>query len=87
MEILWKESAWLEYLEFEKQDRKTLEKINKLVRDIERNGVAEGLGKPEALKHQYSGYWSRRIDEKNRLIYEVNEQNQLHIIACKGHYN
>ena len=65
--IVFSEQAWQEYLSWQTEDKKTLRKINQLLQDISRNGN-EGMGKPEALKHNLSGYWSRRIDEKNRLI-------------------
>ena len=75
-----------DYVYWQTQDRKTLKRINELIKDIERNGVAEGIGKPEALKHKMSGMWSRRIDEKNRLIYIVDENDCLNIVSCRGHY-
>ena len=68
------------------QDKKTLKKINDLLKDISRNGVDKGIGKPEPLKNNYSGYWSRRIDEKNRLIYRVDEEGNVIVESCKGHY-
>ena len=83
MKISFSIQAWEEYLYFQSQDKKTLKKINELIKDIERNGVLNGIGKPEALKHR-KGY-SRRIDEKNRLIYEIIN-GQLYILNCKGHY-
>ncbi len=67
------------------QDRKTLKRINMLVKDIERNGVSEGIGKPEPLRGDLSGFWSRRIDERNRLVYRVVGAN-LEIASCKTHY-
>lgn len=66
------------------QDKKTLKKINELVKDIERNGVLCGIGKPEALKYRKA--YSRRIDTTNRLVYDVDEHGNLWIISCKGHY-
>ena len=72
------------YLYWQSQDKKTLKKINSLLSDIQRNGVMQGTGKPEQLKHR-SGY-SRRIDEANRLIYDIDELENIVIIACKGHY-
>lgn len=77
--------AWPEYLYWQTQDRKTIKKINDLIDDIQRNGPLKGIGKPEALKHRH-GY-SRRIDEKNRLIYEIDELQNIKIISCKGHYD
>ena len=68
------------------QDKKTLRRINDLVKDIERNGLSGGIGKPEALKGDLQGFWSRRIDDKNRLVYNQSEDGALCIIACRGHY-
>ena len=86
MEKLWSDDAWTEYLEYQQNDKRRLKKVNDLVKDIERNGVDNGIGKPEALKHKYTGCWSRRIDELNRLIYKIDENGYLNIISCKGHY-
>ena len=80
MKIIWDNKAWEEYIEWQTIDRKIVKKINELIKDIQKNGN-EGIGKPEALKHELSGYWSRRITEKHRLIYVVTE-NQLIIIGC-----
>ena len=79
----WTDVAWIEYQYWISQDKKIFKKINELIKDIERNGVLNGIGKPEAIKHR-KGY-SRRIDEKNRLIYEIIN-GQLYILNCKGHY-
>ena len=79
------DDAWDDYLFWITQDKKTLRKINTLLKDIERNGNS-GLGKPEPLKGNFSGYWSREIDEKNRLVYKI-EDNIIKIIQCKNHYN
>ncbi len=84
MKLKWDEEAWSDYLYWQTQDKKTLKKINALLNDAMRNPF-EGIGKPEPLKH-YSGYWSRRIDEKNRVIYKV-EGDSLIIAAVKGHYD
>lgn len=81
---LWSDIAWEQYLYWQTQDKKTLKKINELIRDIERNGLNKGQGKPEPLRH-ISG-WSRRIDDGNRLIYNFDSNGNLMIIACKGHY-
>lgn len=83
----WDDKAWDEYIFWQDTDKKVKNKINALIKDIERNGVANGIGKPEALKNQYTGFWSRRIDEKNRLIYQIDEFGLLYIVSCKGHYN
>ena len=77
-------SGFEDYLYWQTQDRKTLKRINKLLMDIRRNGALEGTGKPEALKHRH-GY-SRRIDDANRLVYEIDEIGNIKIIACRGHY-
>lgn len=81
---LWTDRAWDQYLYWQLQDKKTLRKINDLVKDIERNGVSTGIGKPEPLK--YRKVWSRRIDQENRLVYDVDADGNLWIISCKGHY-
>lgn len=73
-----------DYLHWQTQDRKTLKKINSLLEDIKRNGVMQGIGKPEPLKHRL-GY-SRRIDDCNRLVYDVDELQNIKIISCRGHY-
>ena len=83
---LWSDRAWEEYVWWQEQDRKTLRRINKLITDIERNGEAEGIGKPEPLKENLSGYWSRHINEKDRLIYRINEDGELEIAQCRAHY-
>ena len=84
MNKLWSDRAWDDYLYWQIQDRKTLKKITALVKDIERNGVASGIGKPEPLR--YRDGWSRRIDEKNRLVYDVDSAGNLLIASCRGHY-
>lgn len=76
--------AWEEYCYWQSQDKKTLKRINLLLSDIQRNNFI-GIGKPEPLKENLSGYWSRRIDDVNRLVYKVNNE-QIEIIQCKGHY-
>ena len=68
------------------EDRKKAEKIANLLDDIERNGISKGKGKPEALKYNYSGQWSRRIDDTNRLVYTIDENGYIYVISCKGHY-
>ncbi len=85
MNKLWSDRAWDDYLYWQMQDKKTLKKKNELVKDIERNGLAEGIGKPEPLKHRKA--WSRRIDKENRLVYNIDDQKNVWIIACKGHYD
>ena len=82
----WEDLAWEEYLYWHTQNKKIFDRINSLIKDIERNGVSNGIGKPEKLKHNYSGFWSRRIDEKNRLIYKIDDNGYLYIVQCKEHY-
>ena len=84
MNKLWTDDAWEDYLYWASQDKKTLRKINQLLKDIDRNGYT-GTGKPEALKYDYQGFWSRRIDEVNRLVYKIENGNII-IIHCRGHY-
>jgi toxin YoeB len=86
MRKTWTDQGWDDYLYWQSQDKKTLRKINELVRDIERNGISSGIGKPEPLKSDLQGFWSRRIDEKNRLVYQQSADGSLCIIACRGHY-
>lgn len=77
--------GWEDYLYWQTEDRKTLRKINTLLKNIERNGN-EGIGKPEPLTGDLSGFWSRRINQKDRLIYAL-EMDQIIIIACRYHYD
>lgn len=81
----WSNEAWDDYLYWQSQDKKILKKINDLLKDIERNGERQGIGKPEPLKGNLSGLWSRRIDGKNRLVYRVVD-DVLEIMACREHY-
>ena len=85
MNKIWSPEAWDDYVWWQTQDRKTLKRINALVKDIERNGASEGTGKPEPLRGDLSGFWSRRIDEQNRLVYRVLGPN-IEIASCKSHY-
>jgi len=85
MNKLWADGAWDDYLYWQQQDKKILKGINELVKDIERNGVSKGIGKPEPLRYRKA--WSRRIDQENRLIYNIDEYDNLWIVSCKGHYN
>ena len=80
----WDDDAWEDYIYWQTQDRKTLKKINKLLRDIERNGY-DGTGKPEPLKNDLQGYWSVEIDKKNRIVFRIKE-GKLEIIQCGSHY-
>ncbi|MDR1069112.1 MAG: Txe/YoeB family addiction module toxin [Clostridiales Family XIII bacterium] len=84
MKVTFTESAWDEYVSWQTEDKKTLRNINRLIQDIQRNGLMSGRGKPELLK--YVGTYSRRIDEKNRLQYMKTDNGNVEIISCKGHY-
>ena len=74
-----------EYMYWQTEDKKTLKKINQLLKDIIRNG-SDGIGKPEQLTDDLVGYWSRRIDDKNRLIYKIEDNGDIEIVQCIGHY-
>ena len=82
--ILWTNESWADYIYWQSQDRKTLKRINRLVADT-KGSPFEGIGKPEPLKENLAGFWSRRIDESNLLVYAVDD-NQLTIISCRYHY-
>ncbi|CAD5258525.1 MULTISPECIES: Txe/YoeB family addiction module toxin [Halomonadaceae] len=82
--LCWTNEAWSDYLYWQGQDKKTLKRINKLILDTQRSPF-EGIGKPEPLRENLSGFWSRRIDDSHRLIYAVDEST-LTIIACRYHY-
>ena len=84
MELVWSSQAWEDYLWWQRQDRKVLKRINTLIKDIQRNGN-EGIGKPEALRNNLSGYWSRRITEEHRLVYKI-VGNSVRIAAVRYHY-
>ena len=84
MRLLWHENAWEDYLWWQTQDRKTLKRINNLIKDIERNGYA-CEGKPEALSGDLSGFWSVRIDKKNRIVFRIIN-DELEIAQCGSHY-
>ena len=85
MEKLWHDKAWDEYIDWQFQDRKTLKRINNILKDMDRHPFT-GIGKPEALKDDKQGYWSRQIDEANRIVYKV-EHSQIVITQCGGHYD
>jgi len=82
----FQERAWNDYLYWQIQDKKTVKRINELIRDAIRNGH-EGIGKPEPLKEDLSGWWSRRIDDKNRLVYRLVGYDVIEISQCRGHYS
>ena len=84
MKKIWFDEAWEDYIYWQTQDKKKLKRINLLLKDIER-GDFEGIGKPEPLKGDMSGFWSRRIDDVNRLVYRIHG-DVMEIISCKGHY-
>jgi toxin YoeB len=84
MTKIWADDAWDAYIYWQTQDKKTLHRINQLVKDIERNGN-EGIGKPEPLKHK-PGFWSRRIDDTNRLVYRIVDDS-IEIAQCRFHYD
>ena len=85
MKKIWFDEAWEDYLYWQTQDRKTLRRVNMLLRDVERSGFV-GVGKPEPLRGELSGFWSRRIDDTNRLVYRIRG-DVLEILSCKGHYD
>jgi toxin YoeB len=84
MSILFSTRAWDDYLWWQAADRRILKRINLLIRDIVRNGH-EGIGKPEPLRHEFAGYWSRRITDEHRVVYAITEQ-EIRIVACRYHY-
>ena len=85
MKLLWEDRAWEDYLYWQTQDRKMLKRINALIKDIRRN-TFEGIGKPEPLKDNLSGWWSRRIDETHRIVY-YEQDGIIYIVSCRGHYD
>lgn len=85
MNKIWQDGAWEDYIYWQTQDRRTLKRVNLLLQDIDRNGY-DGIGKPEALKENLVGWWSRRIDETNRLIYRIIN-GQIEIAQCRSHYS
>ncbi len=85
MNKVFTDNGWEDYVYWETEDRKTLKRINTLIEDIERNGN-EGIGKPELLRNNLSGFWSRRINDKDRLIYKI-EQDNIYILSCRYHYS
>ena len=85
MQKNWTDDAWKDYVYWQTQDRKTLKRINDLLKDIDLHPFL-GIGKPEALKGDKQGYWSRRIDDANRIVYKIAEK-QIVIVQCGGHYD
>lgn len=84
-EIIFQSRGWEDYLYWQTQDKKTLKRINQLIKDICRDEYV-GIGKPEALSGDITGFWSRRIDDKNRVVYRIRD-NKVEIIQCRGHYD
>jgi toxin YoeB len=82
--LAWTDDAWTDYVYWQGQDKKTLKRVNKLIIDTKRSPF-EGIGKPEPLKENLSGFWSRRIDESNRLVYAVSDSH-ITVISCRYHY-
>ncbi|MBY7669055.1 Txe/YoeB family addiction module toxin [Vibrio anguillarum] len=82
--LSWTDESWDDYLYWQTQDKKTLKRINKIINDAKRSPF-EGIGKPEPLKENLSGFWSRRIDDTNRLVYAVDD-NAITVISCRYHY-
>jgi toxin YoeB len=85
MVLTFTENAWEDYLYWQKIDKKMVKKINELIKDIKRNPF-DGIGKPEPLKYDLAGYWSRRIDREHRLVYQA-KNDELLIYACRFHYD
>ena len=85
MKYIFVDESWEDYLYWQKTNKKTLKRINDLLKNISREPFS-GIGKPEALKHKYKGFWSRRIDGEHRLIYQVKD-NKIHIAKCRFHYD
>ena len=84
MKLIWSDKSWEEYLSWQSTDKKVLKKINSLIKDIKRDPF-EGIGKPEPLKYELQGCWSRRVTDEHRLVYEVDNDG-LYIVSCKYHY-
>ncbi len=85
-EKIWSDDAWEDYLYWQTQDKKTLKRVNTLIKDIERNGCMNGIGNPEPLTGNLQGEYSRRINDKDRLVYHI-EDGRIYIASCKGHYS
>ena len=85
MKLLWEGKAWEEYCYWQTQDKKTLKRINILIKDIQRNSY-EGIGKPEQLTENLTGWWSRRINEEHRIVY-CEKDGAIIIASCRGHYD
>ena len=84
MRIVFSPTAWEQYTQWQSNDKRVLKRINDLIQDVQRNGLAKGIGKPELLKHRKA--WSRRINKEHRLVYQNDNSGNLLIVACKHHY-
>ena len=84
MRLIWSEKSWEEYIRWQSTDKKTLKKINSLIKDIKRDPFM-GIGKPEPLKYELAGCWSRRITDEHRLVYMVEEES-VSVVSCRYHY-
>mgnify|MGYP001104618921 FL=1 len=85
MRLLWEDRAWDDYLYWQMQDKKVLKRVNLLIKEISRSPF-DGIGKPEPLKNNLSGWWSRRIDETNRIVY-YEQDGIIYVVSCRGHYD
>ncbi len=85
MRLVWEDDAWEDYLYWQTQDRKILKRVNLLIKDIRRSPF-DGIGKPEPLKHNLSGWGSRRIDDTDRIVY-YEQDGIIYIVSCRGHYD
>jgi toxin YoeB len=86
MKKIWSDESWEEYVNWQTKDKKTLKKINKIIKSIDRNGY-NCIGKPEPLKHNLSGLWSVEIDKKNRIVFRITDDGKLEISQCGSHYS
>jgi toxin YoeB len=84
MSKIWSDNAWEQYLKWQTEDKQIVQKINELLKDIERNGLNKGIGHPEPLKHIKA--WSRHINSEHRLVYNLDGEKNIIVIACQGHY-
>ncbi|MBF6413274.1 Txe/YoeB family addiction module toxin [Nocardia cyriacigeorgica] len=84
--LTFTDTGWTDYLHWQSADRAMLKKLNRLIDEIRRNGNAEGTGKPESLRQNLSGWWSRRIDHEHRIVYRADDDSVI-VIACRGHYD